>query len=174
MAQLTNAPPPIYDEVKEKRAETVAQQPPQQPTQQPLPSGQVFYSAQQPQVVPGTVYQMPYQIPQMYQQVEAAMGKPPYPGPSDYFILSLVTMIMCGLLNITSLTIGIPGLVFASLSNHNRTANKNYHNAKRYSNYALGLVLANIIYTLLLGVILTGVAVGIGSRCYNCYNYYYG
>ena len=48
-------------------------------------------------------------------QVEAAMGKPPYPGPSDYLILSLVTMIMCGLLNITSLTIGIPGLVFASL-----------------------------------------------------------
>ncbi len=58
-------------------------------------------------------------------------------------------------------------------SNHNRTTNKNYRNAKRYSNYALGLVLANIIYTLLLGVILTGVAVGIGSRCYNCY-YYYG
>ncbi|XP_064383745.1 uncharacterized protein LOC135332288 [Halichondria panicea] len=131
--RVMTSPPPTYDEVKEKRAETVAQQ----PTQQPPSTGQVFYSTQQPQVVPGTVYQMPYQIPQMYQQVEAAMGKPPYPGPSDYLILSLVTMIMCGLLNITSLMIGIPGLVFASLSNHNRTANKNYHNAKRYSNYAL-------------------------------------
>ena len=69
VSTLYAAPPPIYDEVKEKRAQTVAQQPPQQPAQQPLPSGQVFYSAQQPQVVPGTVYQMPYQIPQMYQQV---------------------------------------------------------------------------------------------------------
>ncbi len=60
-------------------------------------------------------------------------------------------------------------------SNHHRTANNNYHNAKRYSNYALGLVIANIIYTLLLGIILTGVAVGIngysryGYGCYNCY-----
>ncbi len=48
-------------------------------------------------------------------QVEAAVGKPPYPGPNDFLILSLVTMIMCGLLNITSLMIGIPGLVFAGL-----------------------------------------------------------
>ncbi len=66
--------PPNYEE---KRDQTMAQQPlqqpaqqpPQQPTQQPPPTGQVFYSAQQPQVVPGTVYQMPYQIPQMHQQV---------------------------------------------------------------------------------------------------------
>ncbi len=48
-------------------------------------------------------------------QIEAAVGKPPYPGPSDYLILSVVTMIMCGILNLTSLTIGIPGLVFACM-----------------------------------------------------------
>ena len=47
-------------------------------------------------------------------QVEA-VGNPPYPGPNDFLILSLVTMIMCGVLNITSLMIGIPGLVFAGL-----------------------------------------------------------
>ncbi len=50
-----------------------AQQPPQQPTQQPPPTGQVYYPAQQPQVVPSTVYQMPYQIPRMYQQVNVVI-----------------------------------------------------------------------------------------------------
>ncbi len=60
-------------------------------------------------------------------------------------------------------------------SNHHRTVNNNYHNAKRYSNYALGLVIANIIYTLLLGVILTGVAVGIsGIPLYSTYYRGYG
>ncbi|XP_064383260.1 uncharacterized protein LOC135331895 isoform X2 [Halichondria panicea] len=164
MTQQTtfNEAPPNYYELS-VRDGTVAQQPPQQPTQQPPPTGQVYYPAQQPQVVPSTVYQMPYQIPRMYQQVEAAVGKPPYPGPSDYLILSLVTMIVCGVLNITSLMIGIPGLVFAGLSNHHRTVHKNYHNANKYSNYALGLVLANIIYTLLWGVILIGVLVGISG-----------
>ncbi|XP_064383371.1 uncharacterized protein LOC135331989 [Halichondria panicea] len=165
--------PPNYHEVEEKRDQAMVQQPPQKPTQQPPPIGQVYYPAQQSQVVPGTVYQTPYQIPQMHQQVEAAVGKPPYPGPNDFLILSLVTMIMCGLLNITSLMIGIPGLVFAGLSNHNRTANQNYHNAKRYSNYALGLVIANIIYTLVLGIILTGVAVGLSRiSLYGYYGYY--
>ncbi len=45
--------PPNY---KEKRDQTMAQQPPQKPAQQPPPTGQVYYPAQQPQVVPGTVY----------------------------------------------------------------------------------------------------------------------
>ncbi|XP_064383208.1 uncharacterized protein LOC135331860 isoform X2 [Halichondria panicea] len=122
--------------------------------QQPLPTGQV---------VPDTVYQMPYQIPQMYQQVEAEVGKPTYPGLSDYLLLSLVTMIMCGALNITSLLIGIPGLVFSGLSNHHCRVNKNYHKAKRYSNYALGLAIANIMYTFLLCIILIGVGIGVSK-----------
>ncbi len=138
------------------------------------------------------------------------MGKPPYPGPSDYLILSLVTMIMCGALNITSLLIGIPGLVFSGLvsafvvnahvhtiivlkshsyafntictnlvtfiiiiilpmtyyyiqSNHHCRVNKNYHKVKRYSNYALGLAIANIMYTFLLCIILIGVGVGVSK-----------
>ena len=64
--------PPNYYELS-VRDGTVAQQPPQQPTQQPPPTGQVFYPAQKPQVVPGTVYQMPYQIPRMYQQVNVVI-----------------------------------------------------------------------------------------------------
>ncbi len=67
--------PPNYHEVEEKRDQAMVQQPPQKPTQQPPPIGQVYYPAQQSQVVPGTVYQTPYQIPQMHQQVNSACNQ---------------------------------------------------------------------------------------------------
>ena len=53
----------MYNEVEEKQDLAVAQQ-------QPPPTGQIYYAAQsQVGPGPGTVYQMPYQIPQMHQQV---------------------------------------------------------------------------------------------------------
>ncbi len=73
--QMAQQPPPtgqVYPTQPQ-----MAQQPPPtgqvyptqpQMAQQPPPTGQIYYAAQ-PQVVPGTVYQMPYQIPQMHQQV---------------------------------------------------------------------------------------------------------
>ena len=44
-----------------------------------------------------------------------SIAKPPHPGPPDYFFVALVTMIICGLLNITSLFIGVPAIIFASM-----------------------------------------------------------
>ena len=44
-----------------------------------------------------------------------AVQQPGYPGPSDFLILALVTLIVCGLLNLTSLFMGIPAVIFAAL-----------------------------------------------------------
>ncbi len=103
----------MYNEVEEKQDLAVAQQQPpptgqvystqpqmaQQPpptgqvyptqpqmAQQPPPTGQIYYAAQ-PQVVPGTVYQMPYQIPQMHQQVN---------GVTDYAFLPVIKVSLFG------------------------------------------------------------------------------
>ena len=43
------------------------------------------------------------------------IAKPPHPGPPDYLVVALVTMIICGLLNITSMFCGVPAIIFASM-----------------------------------------------------------
>ncbi len=48
-------------------------------------------------------------------------------------------------------------------SNHHCRVNKKYRKAKRYSNYALGLAIANIMYTFLLCIILIGVGIGVSK-----------
>ena len=48
-------------------------------------------------------------------QTGMAVNHPGYPGPSDFLILGLVTMIVCGILNLTSLMMGIPAVIFAAL-----------------------------------------------------------
>jgi len=45
----------------------------------------------------------------------APMSKPDYPGPSDFLVLALVVMGICGLLNLTSLLFGIPAVIFAAM-----------------------------------------------------------
>ena len=37
--------------------------------------------------------------------------------PHDFFMLSLVTTIICGILNLLSLSFGIPAIVFSALVN---------------------------------------------------------
>ena len=42
---------------------------------------------------------------------------PDHPAPHDFFILALVTTIICGILNLISLAFGIPAIIFAALVN---------------------------------------------------------
>ena len=51
----------------------------------------------------------------LYKQAGTAIRQPDYPGPSDFLVLALTTLILCGLLNLTSLFMSIPALIFASL-----------------------------------------------------------
>ena len=41
--------------------------------------------------------------------------RPAYSGPSDFLILGLVVMGLCGIFNLTSLLFGIPGVIFAAM-----------------------------------------------------------
>ena len=41
--------------------------------------------------------------------------KPNYPGPHTFIMFTLVTTIICGLLNLLSLSFGIPALVLAAM-----------------------------------------------------------
>ena len=40
---------------------------------------------------------------------------PDYPGPHDFLILALVTMILCALLNLLSLAFGLPATILAAM-----------------------------------------------------------
>ena len=51
----------------------------------------------------------------LYKQAGTAIRQPDCPGPGDFLVLALSTLILCGLLNLTSLFMSIPALIFASL-----------------------------------------------------------
>ena len=40
---------------------------------------------------------------------------PAYPAPHDFFIVALVTTIICGILNWVSLALGIPAIILAAM-----------------------------------------------------------
>ena len=40
---------------------------------------------------------------------------PDYPGPHDFLILALVTMMLCAFLNVLSLAFGIPATILAAM-----------------------------------------------------------
>jgi hypothetical protein len=40
---------------------------------------------------------------------------PDYPGPHDFLILALVTMMLCAFINILSLAFGIPATILAAM-----------------------------------------------------------
>ena len=45
--------------------------------------------------------------------LQTVVQPPNYPGPHDFFMLSLVTTIICGILNLVSLSFGMPAIVLA-------------------------------------------------------------
>ena len=58
---------------------------------------------------------MPLAVGQTPFTVAAATPPPDHPAPHDFFMLALVTTIICGILNLLSLAFGIPATVFAAL-----------------------------------------------------------
>ena len=58
---------------------------------------------------------MPQVIGQMPTMIAVPDPPPDHPAPHDFFILTLVTTIICGILNLISLAFGIPAIVLAAL-----------------------------------------------------------
>ena len=56
-------------------------------------------------------------MPQMAGQMPAMVAAPPpdHPAPHDFFMLALVTTIICGILNLLSLAFGIPAIILAAM-----------------------------------------------------------
>ena len=117
--------------------------------------------------------------------------KPPfYPGPHNFLMLSIITTIICGILNLVSLAFGIPSIVLASLVRCSTltTSHKtifishfplyiiklsqgmsaknsgNYPKAKKYGNHALILVICNVIFTLSLTLLVIGSVTAYADR----------
>ena len=49
-----------------------------------------------------------------------AAPPPDYPGPHDFLILALVTMMLCAFLNLVSLAFGIPATILAAMVKFNK------------------------------------------------------
>ena len=50
----------------------------------------------------------------------SAVPQPPnFPGPHDFLVLSVITTIICGILNLVSIAIGITAIIFAVLVSSN-------------------------------------------------------
>ena len=99
--------------------------------------------------------------------------------PNDYLAVTLVLVIICAILNITSLFLGIPALIFsitvsgltlANFNNHsifactqayNAKGTGKYMQAKTYGNVAMGLNIANIVYTLVVDALVIGLTIGL-------------
>ena len=59
--------------------------------------------------------QMPLAVGQAPFTMAAAAPPPDRPAPHDFFMLALVTTIICAILNLLSLAFGIPATVLAAL-----------------------------------------------------------
>ena len=58
---------------------------------------------------------MPLAVGQTPFTVAATAPPPDRPAPHDFFMLALVTTIICGILNVLSLVFGIPAVSLATL-----------------------------------------------------------
>ena len=56
-------------------------------------------------------------MPQVARQMPAMVAAPPpsYDAPHDFFMLAMVTTIICGILNLVSLAFGIPAIVLSAM-----------------------------------------------------------
>ena len=121
-----------------------------------------------------------------------AFERPPYPAPHSFLVLVVFTLIICMVLDIFSLVLGIPALVFSlsvsvicnydiapfmhcrilflplSQSVH-AVEKKQWKAAKSYGKIALYLSIANWIYVLGAALLAMGLTMGFLSK----YVYYY-
>ena len=118
-----------------------------------------------------------------------AYERPPHPAPHSFLALVVFTLIICLVLNITSLALGLPALIFSifvslvcispstvsylfpchfSQSIH-AVEKKQWKAASSYGKIALYLSIANWSYVLGAGLLAMGLTMGLAYRSY----YYY-
>ena len=168
------APPDYTDIYKQERQPPLqqhAQSFPAQfiPVQQPAQSYPAqFVPVQQP-AMQSVIQPVQYVMPAPMQMV-AVTPRPNYPGPHDFLILAIVVTSICALLNPTSLIFGISATVVAVISKGQKDA-ANYPGAKSYATAALGLIICDIVYTLVMAILGIGLTIGLVYRLIYSYSY---
>ena len=98
-----------------------------------------------------------------------AYPRPSYASPHSYLALTIVTLIICLLLNITSLALGIPAITLSILSYHAVQKNQ-WKRAEKFGRISLYLSIANWVYVLTLALLAVGLAMGFYYQdCYTTY-----
>lgn len=160
-ALTVEAPPDYTDIYKQER------QPPLQQPAQSFPAQ--FIPVQQPPMQ-SVIQPVQYMMPAPMQMVTVT-PRPNYPGPHDFVILAIVVASICALLNPTSLIFGIAATTVAIIGKGQKDA-ANYPGAKSYANAALGLIICDIVYTLVMAILGIGLTIGLVYRLiycgYNC------
>lgn len=142
----------------------MAAPPGQLPGQMPLqqapgqPVQQQFY-AQQPQLAGSAA---PVVVATQYVQYQ-----PPNYNytPHDFWILSLITIIFCGLFSPLSLVFSIPAIFFSSKS-RSALSGGSVKDARWYGVISAYLNIAAILFALLLAIVLTGLVIGVSLEQY--------
>ena len=111
-----------------------------------------------------------------------AYERPPHPAPHNFLALVVFTLIICLVLNITSLALGLPALIFSIFVSPVGISpstvsylfpchcSQSIHAVeKSYGKIALCLSIANCSYVLGAGLLAMGLTMGLAYRSY----YYY-
>ena len=134
------------------------------------------------------------QAPPIFTPPVLGMQHPSYDGPADFLVLVLVTTIVCGVLNLTSLIFGTIALVMvvavrirtcvytrhvsigvypttplSCTQARNRKGAYDYRSAQQYSVAAIALSFCNIIWTLAWATAIIGSVVSFARRRYLYY-----
>eukprot|EP00731_Ephydatia_muelleri_P020202 Em0012g1027a len=84
---------------------------------------------------------------------------PNYDGPEDFFVLVIITTVVCGVLNLSSFVFGIIALVM-TITAIQKKGNYDYPGAQRYSMMGVGLAICAIVWNGITATILIGILSG--------------
>eukprot|EP00731_Ephydatia_muelleri_P020184 Em0012g1009a len=83
---------------------------------------------------------------------------PNYDGPEDFFVLVIITTIVCAFLNLTSLVFGTIAIVIA-ITAINKKETYDYQGAQRYSMISVVLSICTVVWTGVIATIIIGTIV---------------
>ena len=159
-----------------------------------MPDGRVVYQQRlarpamtQPMTVqgqfPGQIVHLPTAQPQhMWPSMQMPYTAPtPHPAgpvvvpptgvdlrPPSYLIMTLTVTFICFILNAATLIFGVPAIVLSVLCEE-RKKNAQYGLAKTYGKIALGINIANIVYTAAVAIVILASVLGAVRSSYSSY-----
>jgi hypothetical protein len=88
-----------------------------------------------------------------------AYSEPPHSPPHNYYVLVVITMIICSVLNPTSIGLGLPAMILSVLSSTAIQKNQ-WKKADKYGRIAFYLTVFNWFYTLFTTLVTFGTMYG--------------